>query len=84
MIRTEFTELCRILADHNDFGAFFLRDVKVGRVTPCAPGLASQTTVRTEWEVLPARRLMYQDCLDLRFFMPKMHVLNFVNSVNSV
>ena len=29
-------------------GVFFFRGVKVGRVTPCAPGLASQTTARTE------------------------------------
>ena len=28
--------------------AYFFKGVKVGRVTPCAPGLARQTTARTE------------------------------------
>ena len=27
---------------------FFFKGAKVGRVTPCAPGLAGQTTARTE------------------------------------
>ena len=35
------------LANSNNFGAFFLQQRKVGRVTPCAPAVASQTITHT-------------------------------------
>jgi hypothetical protein len=36
------------MADRNDIGAVFLRGVKVGRVTPCAPLRVWPSPARTE------------------------------------